>query len=460
VPVLTLVWLAGVVVALLRVAGGLLRMRNLTRQATPVIDWAWSRGIQRAAESLHVATPIALCVSGEISVPMTWAVWGRALLLLPAEADSWSSERRRAVLLHELAHVRRRDSLVRLLAQASCALQWFNPLAHLAFRRLRAEQEHACDDLVLTRGIPAVDYATHLVEIARASCRSSFDDAALAMVGRTDLEERVFAILDSTRRRDAASFTGWIAAAATIVIVVAVGTLRLSGAQGQTGAAPAASAQQTLSRALLAGGLQGMDSSQPAWTRTVDEETRGRVAGILQGLLSDGDGAVRDAARQALDAVQAVPAGTVLISSPCRGNCVSSDLTMPAAVLFEMQARLALVEIARQDRESRLHGAWKLIGRTESSAEALARLLQDDDPQVRTAAAIHLDSVVFPAAVPGWIALLSDRDESLRERAAISLGAIGDPAAIDALEAALANESSSNVRRQAARSLGLIAAGG
>ena len=72
---------------------------------------------------------------------------------------------------------------------------------------------------------------------------------------------------------------------------------------------------------------------------------------------------------------------------------------------------------------------------------------------------MHRDSVVFPPAVPGWIVLLGDSDESLRERAAISLGAIGDPSAIDPLTSTL-NDASPDVRRQAARSLGLIAAGG
>src|SRR5262249_48931571 len=157
-------------------------------------------------------------------------------------------------------------------------------------------------------------------------------------------------------------------------------------------------------------GFQRLDTSQPRWTRAVDEQTRSRAAAVLQGLLSDGDGAVRNTAKQALDAIQALPPGTILVSSPCHGNCIVSDLTMPSAVFFEMRTRLALLDIASLDSAQRQRGVWKLIGRTETSAEALATLLQDDDPQIRTAAAIHLDSVVFPAAVPGWIALLGDDD--------------------------------------------------
>jgi HEAT repeat protein len=108
---------------------------------------------------------------------------------------------------------------------------------------------------------------------------------------------------------------------------------------------------------------------------------------------------------------------------------------------------------------ARRQAVTKLWRESETGAETLAELLRDPDPQIRRLAAIRLDSVTFPPAVPAWIDLLADQDDSLRERAAISLGAIGDPAAVDGLTSVLLNDSNPDVRRQAARSLGLIAAG-
>jgi hypothetical protein len=359
-----------------------------------------------------------------------------------------------------MAHVRRHDCLVRSLARVACASLWFNPLAHLAMRRLHAEQEGACDDVVLEAGMTAPDYADHLLEIVRASVTTAAPSAALAMGRRSELEKRMSAILDDTRLRQAPSHrTRLIVTAAAVAAVIGVGTLRLSGAQN------AANAPHVTGLRIDDAGR--MDLSQIQWTRPVEEETRRTVVGALTAALRDGDERVRAAAQQALDAIAQVPAGTVLVSSPCRGNCVGEvgDPLVPSAlafsphsIMFEMRTKHALLELQSSDSAVRQRGVGRLMGRTESSA--VAELLQDTDRRVRTLAAMHLDSVVFPPAVPGWIVLLGDSDESLRERAAISLGAIGNPSAIDPLTSTMLNDASPDVRRQAARSLGLIAAGG
>ena len=134
-------------------------------------------------------------------MPMTWGIW-RPSILLPHEANRWSQNRLRIVLLHELAHCQRRDCLTRLLAQIARAVYWFNPIAWVAERQLRILQEQACDDLVLSRGLDAADYADQLLAIS-AGCPSRRWAAglALAMARTSNLERRLSMILDPHQNR-------------------------------------------------------------------------------------------------------------------------------------------------------------------------------------------------------------------------------------------------------------------
>ncbi|MFZ2641682.1 MAG: M56 family metallopeptidase, partial [Verrucomicrobiia bacterium] len=134
-------------------------------------------------------------------VPMAWGVW-RPVVLLPDTALAWPEQRLAATLRHEFGHVRRRDCLARLLAQVACAVYWMNPLVWMAARRLRVAQEQACDDLVLSSGASASDYANLIVQTVRGLDGHRLSTGhALAMAQPSTLEARVRAIVDEQRNR-------------------------------------------------------------------------------------------------------------------------------------------------------------------------------------------------------------------------------------------------------------------
>jgi hypothetical protein len=306
--------------------------------------------------------------------------------------------------------------------------------------------------LVLAAGIAPIDYVRDLFEMARRSVTaSSGATVVVAMIRRSELEDRMFAIVDRSRRRDTLTpRTRLVAIAIVAVLVATIGALRLTAARtpsSTSGVSP-----------LVATGPGGPVFG---WTREVDEETRQRVAGALEAASRDGDEQVRAVAERALQTIREMPQGTVTVSEQCRGNCLVGAAGLPSmtALIFETETRVALRELESRTNAGRQRAVTRLWAHSETGAGTLAELLHDQDPEVRTLAAIRLDSMIFPPAVPGWIGLLSDEDDSLRERAAISLGAIGAPTAIDALTSALLNDRNSDVRRQAARSLGLIATG-
>ena len=157
-------------------------------------------------------------MSDHVGVPVACGMF-RSVILLPVDADSWDRERRTVVLLHELAHVKRRDCLVQAIAHLAWALHWYNPLAFVAISRLRAEQERACDDLVLRAGTPAADYAGHLCEIASTARRVLLPVwSTLAIARPSRLTGRVTAILDETTHRQAPSWRFCAAAMAWSVL--------------------------------------------------------------------------------------------------------------------------------------------------------------------------------------------------------------------------------------------------
>lgn len=195
-----LVWLTGAFIVLARLAVSLIRVWAIARDAEVLTGYAWSAIVKRLAMQLDLDRHIPLLKSDQVTMPMTWGIW-RPVVLLPDDADEWSAEWRQIVLLHELAHIRRRDCLTQLLAQVACALYWFNPLVWIGARRLRVERELACDDYVLEVGTRASDYAGYLVNIARAmSDVSSVSPVAVGMAC-SQLESRVRAILDPAVRR-------------------------------------------------------------------------------------------------------------------------------------------------------------------------------------------------------------------------------------------------------------------
>src|SRR5262249_12560861 len=160
---------------------------------------------------------------GAGTMPMAWGL-RRSSVLMPADADTWPAHRLRVVLLHELAHVKRRDCLTHLVAQLACAAYWFNPLAWMAARRLRTERERACDDLVLSAGTRGSDYADQLLDIARVMQAGRFPalmaGASLAMAHRSQLEGRLIAILDPSVPRRGRTRARFAAAATMFGLVI------------------------------------------------------------------------------------------------------------------------------------------------------------------------------------------------------------------------------------------------
>ena len=194
-------WAAGMAFSIGRLAHGAARVRRVCRLASSDADGEWSGLVADLSEKIGFSRPVRLLFSEDLAVPVTTGV-SRPIVLLPETARRWNEERRRVVLLHELAHVQRADWVALVIGQLAVAVYWFHPLAWAVRVQMRRDCERACDDLVLASGTRASVYAAHLLSIIR-SLRLSRQRAlpAVAMARRSYWDGRMRAILDPDVKR-------------------------------------------------------------------------------------------------------------------------------------------------------------------------------------------------------------------------------------------------------------------
>ncbi|MGE5814367.1 MAG: M56 family metallopeptidase, partial [Acidobacteriota bacterium] len=104
------IWLFGLLIVVARLALGTARMQWIARRATRVGSGRWMRLAERLAGVLGVGRRVVFLEGTQVAMPMTWGVV-TSRVLLPKSAEAWPPRRQRVVLLHELAHVKRRDCL-------------------------------------------------------------------------------------------------------------------------------------------------------------------------------------------------------------------------------------------------------------------------------------------------------------------------------------------------------------
>jgi len=479
-------WAAVAAVILGRLALGLIAVFLMSRRTPRVTDALWLPLARQVAGDLGISRPVAFLRSERAVMPMAWGLF-KPTVLMPAEADRWPAARLRVVLLHELAHVKRRDCLMHAIAQIACAIYWFNPLAWVAARRLRAERELACDDLVIAAGTRGSEYATELLEIARVMRAGRFPavlaGATLAMAHRSQLEGRLMAILDTTTPRTGAGrFRTAVATTFFAAALIPLASLQPwayaaapEPARGHhdaasDNAAPAPStAQEPAPLAGVRGGIQG------GVTGGVSGGVPGGVTGGVQGGLAgavavrinaDGSGiagSVVDSIADAVaDAVTQSPAPT---PSP-NPNPNPNPSPAPQVKVWDERAprkpadpkivaalTAALKDSDKEVRQTALHALVQM--RDPSIYEPLVAALSDSSPDVRAQAVQGLSQLRDRRAIPALAQALKDQSPTVREQAAHALGQMRDPATVPDLMTALKDQSAS-VREQVVHALGQL----
>ena len=448
------IWIVGSFFVLGRLLFGFVGIWWFARQARPVMDRELLDLARKLSDDIGLKTPVRLLQSDRSVTPMTWGITWPAILL-PKDASEWSDERRRMILLHELAHVKRRDCLVQFVVWLACSLYWMNPLVWIAVRKMHIERERACDDLVLDSGFQGSDYAEHLLEIAK-SLRTAPLSAltTVAMAHRSHFETRLLAILDPRLRRG-----GWSRVASTAFVMVAVlGTTALATMQ-TSGSEPLEPASE---ERLVAGvdpppapSPEPRPSPEPAFEpaprpNPVPPQLTQALENAKTQLLPRIEVSVRPLLEQTLpDAESAVLSSELRL----RQSQAASQLTEE-----ERESLRTSLAVTLQDENPGVRQAAALalaqLG-DERATDALIDALSDEDPDVRRDAAYALGEIEDLRALEPVLALLSDSASDVRRAAAWVLGELEDPRAVEPLITALGDDNS-EVRRAAIEALAEI----
>ena len=404
------VWAIGSAALLLWFGAGWLFSGGAVRRATraPV---TWLVELNDLQERLHIGSEVGLRVVDRVSSPVVVGLL-RSTILLPSSAVEWSSDRRRSVLLHELAHVKRRDCRVQALAQVACVLYWFNPLAWKAMVALRAERERACDDEVIRHGTLPSDYAAHLLDIARNLQPTFAPRAALAMARPSELEGRLLDVLATGRARVPDPASRWLVA---LLIASATG-VALSAAPVRD-AIPAPLPPQP-SRALR----QSLLGAVPTFAeQTALSRAQAEAATVIKG---SPDPRARE--RAVLDLAAAASDTTISALSSALDD-ESEDVREKAALALGLLSTPDVIPPlldALKDRSSQVREKAAMglaLRRDARSADALIAAIDDPDAQVREKVVMALGTSNDPRAHAVLVRALDDPDGQVREKAVLGL---------------------------------------
>ena len=166
--------------------------------------------VDRWRKISRVRRPVRVLTSSRVTAPLTWGAC-LPVIVCPEACRDWPPEAFAAAMEHEFAHIRHCDAARRWLETIVRALWWPHPLAWLAARAWRLEQERACDDAVLNSGRDPSGYAKLLLTAARHLNISRFQTAAaLIMAMPAGLEARLCSIMSQAVDRSAARFRSYL----------------------------------------------------------------------------------------------------------------------------------------------------------------------------------------------------------------------------------------------------------
>ncbi|MGI1679782.1 MAG: M56 family metallopeptidase [Cellvibrionaceae bacterium] len=179
--------------------------------AVPCAQNLWQKTVDKYCLSFWIRKQVEVRFSKAVMSPVTWGFFN-PVILIPDDAVNWSEELVKSTVLHELAHVKRADWLVKQVVRCICAIYWFNPYIWRVFRKMMSNLETAADDMALSAGLNKTSYAGDLVSVIEKLGQPralNFSAVGMASV-RSELGQRIEFILNPKNSHAQTSIFGFM----------------------------------------------------------------------------------------------------------------------------------------------------------------------------------------------------------------------------------------------------------
>jgi beta-lactamase regulating signal transducer with metallopeptidase domain len=183
-PLLIVVYTAGIAFLSLRFLVNLLQVQLLRTQGVSQVPAHIYHLLEQLRSALAIDRKVKVLLSARVNVPIVLGTIKPVILLPVASISQLSTDQLEAILIHELAHIRRYDFLLNIMQTVVETILFFNPFTWLISVIIRREREHCCDDLVLAHTNQPLPYAKALATLE--AYRLSGGQFAMAATGQSN----------------------------------------------------------------------------------------------------------------------------------------------------------------------------------------------------------------------------------------------------------------------------------
>lgn len=164
-PFLVTLYIIGITIMTVKLLSDLFQLHKIRTARIASMGPAWEKHLDKMAARLRIPRKVKLLISRHVQVPVMLGFLKPLILLPVAMVNNLTEEQLEAVLLHELAHIKRNDYLLNIFQSIVETILFFNPFVWLISKTIRMEREHCCDDLVIASTAQPLQYAHALVAL-------------------------------------------------------------------------------------------------------------------------------------------------------------------------------------------------------------------------------------------------------------------------------------------------------